>query len=191
MPVAGAVQVTLAGLSCLQVEGGSLPVASALLSARMSALISAPAAGFGLADIDGIVVALLACELDPLRPAQMPNPAATRITAASAASQSGRRYQRGPRGRPEGGGAPPGWPGSPGPSMPNSRRWDVRAPGGAPHSCPAKADDPAPTLPGATGSTGSAACGWLATLPQEYRSGAGPAWLPAGAPVRGPPVTAP
>src|SRR6266487_1029115 len=105
MPAAGAVQVTLARLSCLQLEGGSLPVASALLFARMSAFISALVVGLGLADIDGIVVARLACEPEPLRPAQVPSPAATRTTAASAASQPGRRYQRGPRGPPGDGGA--------------------------------------------------------------------------------------
>src|SRR6266852_2865180 len=136
MPVTGAVQVTLAGLSCLQVEGGSLPVASALSFARMSAFISAPATGFGLADIDGIVVAPFACEPEALRPAQVPRPAATRTTAATAASQRVRRYQRGSRGRPGAGWALAGWPGSPGPAMPDSRRCDVRVP---PPCCPALA----------------------------------------------------
>src|SRR6266487_3875926 len=190
MPAAGAVQVTLAGLSCLQDEGGSLPVASALWFARMSAFISALVVGLGLADIDGIVIALFACEPDPLRPAQVPRPAATRITAASAASQRGRRYQRGSRGRLDRGGAPAGCPGSPGPAVPNSRRCDVRAP----HGCPVPetpAGDPAATLPGAIGSTGSAAYAWPATLLQEYLSGGAPGWLPAGAPVRGPAVAPP
>src|SRR2546421_3276816 len=108
MPAAGAVQVSLAGLSCLQLEGGSLPVASALLFARMSAFISALVVGLGLADIDGIVVAPLACEPDPFRPTQVPRPAATRTTATSVAIQRGWRYQRGPRGRPGDGGAPAG-----------------------------------------------------------------------------------
>src|SRR5215831_8974120 len=101
MPAAGAVQVTLSGLSCLQVEGGSWPLASALLSARMSAAISA--LGFGFGDIDGIVA--LWCDPDPRSPAQVPAPARTRTTAASTAIQRGLRYQRGSLG-------PPG-PGSP------------------------------------------------------------------------------
>src|SRR5690348_18254640 len=103
MPDTGAVQVTLSGLPCLQVEGGSWPLASALLSARMSAAISAPVFGFG--DIDGIVA--LWCDPDPLSPAQVPKPARIRATAASTAIQRGRRYQRGSRG-PAGGG-PTGW----------------------------------------------------------------------------------
>src|SRR6266536_1721610 len=106
MAAAGAVQVTFAGLSCLQVGGGSLPLASALALVRASALISALAvcAGFGL---DGVMVGmLLPGELVALRPAQVPRPAAARTSAASAASQRGRRYQRGAGGRPAGGGAP-------------------------------------------------------------------------------------
>src|SRR6478672_12307820 len=108
-PAAGPVQVTFVGPSCLQVEAGSLPVASPLLFARTSAFISALAAGFcfALADIDGIVVAPLACEPDALRPAQVLRPATARTRAASTAIQRGCRYQRGLRGRP-GGGAPAG-----------------------------------------------------------------------------------
>src|ERR1700733_14728350 len=48
MPVAGAVQVTWVGVSCLQADGGSMPPASLLLFARMTAFISAP--GTGLCD---------------------------------------------------------------------------------------------------------------------------------------------
>src|SRR2546430_2492662 len=105
MPVTGAAQVTLAEPSCLQLEGGSWPFASALLFASMSAFISAlvVCVGFGLADMDGMVILPLACEPEPLSPAQMPSPAATRTRATRAASQRGRRYQRGPRGRPGGG----------------------------------------------------------------------------------------
>src|SRR5215475_3131679 len=130
MPAAGAVQVTLAGLSCLQVEGGSWPLASALLFARMSAFISALGAGvcFGAADIDGMFIALFACEPAAFRPAQVPRPAATRITAASAASQPGRRYQRRSRGRPAGGGALAGGPGLSGPVGPDSRRCEMMVP---------------------------------------------------------------
>src|SRR5690242_1251050 len=121
MPATGAVQVTLAGLSCLQAEGGSWPFASGLLFARASAAISALVVGFGLADIDGIVA--LWCDLDPFSPAQVPRPARTRTTAASAAIQRGRRYQRGSRGPADGGtadGGPAAWPCvPPGPGSPS------------------------------------------------------------------------
>ena len=115
-------QVTYVWLSCLQADGGNRPLAWRLLFARMTAFISGPVVGlgFGLGDI---VVEALACAPEPpLRPAQMPTPARSTTTAASAASQRGRRYQRGPRGSPWDGGAPAGWPGSPGPAMPYSRR---------------------------------------------------------------------
>ena len=108
MPGAGAVQVTWVGVFCLQVEGGSRPLASLLLFARMSAFISA--IGTGLCDI---VPEVPACPLEPLRPIQVPSPATARISTASGASQRGWRYQCGPRGRSGGGWAPAGWPGSP------------------------------------------------------------------------------
>src|SRR5436309_2909984 len=107
MPAAGAVQVTWAGLSCLQVEGGSLPVASPLLFARASALISGPAVGLGVG-VDDIFAATLACEPEPLRPTQVLTPATTRATAASTAIQRGRRYHCGSCGPPGDGGAPAG-----------------------------------------------------------------------------------
>src|ERR1700759_4528602 len=112
MPGAGAVQVTWVAEACLQVEGGSRPWAWALLFVTMIAFISALVAGFGFGGIDGIVEAP-ACEPEPLRPAQMPTPARSTTAAASAASQRGCRYQRGPFGWPGGGGVPaPGWPAS-------------------------------------------------------------------------------
>src|SRR6185312_12020515 len=100
MPAAGAVQVTSVALVCLQVEGGSLPVASPLLLARTSAAISGLGVGldFGVGDI---FIAALACEPEPLRPTQVPTPTRTRTTAASAAIQRGRRYHCGPRGPPD------------------------------------------------------------------------------------------
>src|SRR5512140_1673557 len=109
MPEAGAVQVTWVWLSCLQVDGGSWPLASLLLFARISAAISAPVVGLGFG-LGVIVVEAWACPPEPpLRPAQMPTPARSTTTAASAASQRGCRYQRGPRGSPWDGGAPAGW----------------------------------------------------------------------------------
>src|SRR6185312_638845 len=102
MPAAGAVQVTSVALVCLQVEGGSLPVASPLLLARTSAAISGLGVGldFGVGDI---FIAALACEPEPLRPTQVPTPTRTRTAAASAAIQRGRRYHCGSRGPPGGG----------------------------------------------------------------------------------------
>src|SRR5580692_10590947 len=89
MPVAGAVQVTWVGVSCVQAEGGSRPVAPLLLFARMSAFISVLGTGFEAP----------ACAPEPLlRPIQVPRPATTRTAAASTAIQRGCRYQRGPRG---------------------------------------------------------------------------------------------
>src|ERR1700730_8888 len=99
MPVAGAVQVTWVGVSCVQAEGGSRPVASLLLFARMSAFISALGTGFEAP----------ACAPEPLlRPIQVPRPATTRTAAASTAIQRGCRYHRGPRGPRGDGGAPAG-----------------------------------------------------------------------------------
>src|SRR5258705_485475 len=111
MPAAGAVQVTWVELSCLQEEGGSLPVASPLLFARRSAVISAPGVGLGFGVEDIFIAALGGCEPEPLRPIQVPTPARTRTTAASAAIQRGRRYPCGPRGPPRDGGALQGGPG--------------------------------------------------------------------------------
>src|SRR5690242_10096331 len=123
MPGAGAVQVTVVALACLQAEGGIRPLASALWLARMSAAISALLVGFGFGDIDAITA--LVCGPDRLSPAQVPSPARTRTTAASTAIQRGWRYQRGSRG-PAGGPAGraadgpaagrtalAGWPGPP------------------------------------------------------------------------------
>src|SRR6201994_548424 len=112
MPAAGAVQVTSVCLVLLQVEGGSLPVASPLLLARMSAVISGLCVGLGFGVCD-IFIAALACEAGPLRPNQAPPPAKSTTTAASAPIQRGRRYHCGSRGPPgDGGGAAAGGPGS-------------------------------------------------------------------------------
>ena len=107
MPAAGAVQVMCVELSCLQDEGGSLPVASPLLLVRASAVISALVFGLGFG-VDDIFIEAFACGLEPLRPTQVLTPARTRTTAASAAIQRGRRYHCGPRGPPGDGGAPAG-----------------------------------------------------------------------------------
>src|SRR5215831_9330983 len=110
MPGAGAVQVTWVWVFCLQADGGSRPLAWRLEFVRMTARISAPIAGlgFGLCDID---IEAVGCPWEPpLRPAQMPTPARSTTTAASAAIQRGCRYQRGPRGPPWDGGAPADWP---------------------------------------------------------------------------------
>src|SRR5215467_7931416 len=112
MPAAGAVQVTTVALVCLQVEGGSWPVASPLLLARTTAAISGLGVGLGLGVCDGLIAAV-ACEPEPLRPIQVPTPARSRTTAASAAIQRGRRYHCGSRGPPgDGGGAAANGPGS-------------------------------------------------------------------------------
>src|SRR4051812_30835613 len=103
MPEAGAVQVTVVGMPCLQVAGGIRPVASELLSARVSAVIRALVLGVGLADAGG--GAALWRGPDPRSAAQVPSPARTRAAAARTAIQRGWRYQRGSR-RPAGGGAP-------------------------------------------------------------------------------------
>src|SRR4029077_15322224 len=116
------------GLVCLQVEGGSLPVASPLLLARTIALISGLGVGLGLGVCD-ISLAPVSGEPEPLRPTQVPAPARTRTTAASTAIQRGLRYHCGSRGPPgDGGGAAAGGPGSPGPAMPYSRRWEAMVP---------------------------------------------------------------
>src|ERR1700751_2845620 len=125
---AGAVQVTWVWLSCLQADGGNRPLASRLWFARMTAFISGPLVGLGSGLCD-IVAEALGCPLEPpLRPAQMPSPAMSTTTAASATIQRGCRYQRGPPGPPRDGGAPASWPGPPGPATPYSRRWEVRVP---------------------------------------------------------------
>src|SRR6201989_147249 len=108
MPAAGAVQVTCVELSCLQVEGGSLPVASPLLLVSASAVISALVFGLGFG-VDDIFIEPFGGGLDPLRPIQVPTPASSTTTAASAAIQRGRRYHFGSRGPPgDGGGAAAG-----------------------------------------------------------------------------------
>src|SRR6476659_11202582 len=128
MPAAGAVQVTCVELSCLQVEGGSLPVASPLLLVRASAVISALVLGLGFG-VDDIFTAAFGCGPEPLRATHVPTPASTRTTAASAAIQRGRRYHCGSRGPPgDGGGAAAGGPGSPGSAMPYSRRCEAMVP---------------------------------------------------------------
>src|SRR5204862_183324 len=110
MPEAGAVQVTCVELFCLQVEGGSLPVASPLLLVRASAVISALVFGLGFG-VDDIFIAAFGCVPGPLRATQVPTPASSRTTAASAAIQRGRRYHCGPSGPPGAGGVPAGVPG--------------------------------------------------------------------------------
>src|SRR5690349_15179992 len=107
MPAAGAVQVTCVELSCLQVEGGSLPVASPLLLVRASAVIRALVFGLGFG-VDDIFIEAFACEPEPLRAAQVPTPASSTTTAASATIQRGRRYHRGPGAPPADGGTPAG-----------------------------------------------------------------------------------
>src|SRR5882672_5653476 len=107
MPGAGAVQVTAAAPACLQVDGGIRPMASALLSASVSAAISALVVCLGLG---GAAVAAPWSDPDPRSPAQVLSPARTRTTAARPAIQRGRRYQRGargPAGGPAGGRAAP------------------------------------------------------------------------------------
>src|SRR5215475_8543440 len=128
MPDAGAVQVTTVALVCLQVEGGSLPVASPLLLARMSAAISGLGVGLGFGVCDTFIAAL-ACEPEPLRPTQVPTPARIRTTAASAAIQRGLRYHCGSRGPPgDGGGGPGGGRGSVGPATPSPGGGGATAP---------------------------------------------------------------
>src|SRR5690348_9138628 len=123
IPPYGAVQVTTAGTPCLQVEGGSLPLASGLLFARMSAAISALVLGFGLCDVAG---AALWCDPPPFSPAQVPSPTRSRPTAASTAIQRGWRYQRGSRGGGPAGGPADGRPGPacrPGPPRSGPAYW--------------------------------------------------------------------
>ena len=62
IPGAGAVHVTIVALCCLQVEGGSRPLAPPLWFARMIALISALGLAFGLAGADE---AAWLCAWDP------------------------------------------------------------------------------------------------------------------------------
>src|ERR1700760_372777 len=107
MPDAGAVQVTCVAVSCLQVEGGSLPVASPLLFVKASAVIRALVFGLGFG-VDNIFIASFGWVPEPLRPIQVPTPASSTTTAASATIQRGRRYPCGPRGPPDDGGAPAG-----------------------------------------------------------------------------------
>src|SRR6516165_172821 len=97
MPGAGAVQVTIVVLCCLQVDGGSRPLAPPLSFASVSALISALGGwAFGLAEADMEDMAIPpACAFDPpLTRAQVPRPAATRTSAVSAAIHPGRANQR-------------------------------------------------------------------------------------------------
>src|SRR6516225_5214940 len=127
MPGAGAVQVTIVALCCLQVEGGIRPLAPPLWLASVSAAISAlGGSAFGLAeaDMDDIDMAP-PCGFDPpLTRAQVPRPAATRTSAVSAAIHPGRANQRrGGPDRPGAGGcgsAPPGGGGSLA-----GRRWET------------------------------------------------------------------
>src|SRR6516164_5690531 len=57
MPGCGAVQVTIVALCCLQVDGGSRPLAPPLWLASMSAAISALSGfAFGLADMDDVAM---------------------------------------------------------------------------------------------------------------------------------------
>src|SRR5215472_4664320 len=116
MPGAGAVQVTIVALCCLQVDGGIRPISPPLWLASVSAAISALGGlAFGLADadIDDMDMAP-ACGFDPpLTSAQVPRPATTRTSAVSAAIQPGRANQRrrGPGG-PDAGGPDAGGRGS-------------------------------------------------------------------------------
>src|SRR6478672_12144122 len=202
MPAAGALEVKSVPLVCLQVEGGSLPMASPLLLARMSAAISGLCVGLGFGVCD-IFIAALACEPEPLRPTQVPTPARTRATAASTAIQRGRRYHCGSRGPPgDGGGAAAGGPGSPGSAMPYSRRCEAMVP---PELLCRDAAWPAPGVApslgwpyaagalGATGSTtGPPECTRLVMVLQENWSGGGvSARLPGGVPVCGPETDVP
>src|SRR5215831_18494579 len=101
-PGAGASQVTMVALCCLQLEDGSSPFASPLWLASMSALINAVGGfSFGLADI-GDMPMPCASDFDPLLTrAHVAAPAAIRTMAVRAAIQRGRRNlpHRG-RGRP-------------------------------------------------------------------------------------------
>ena len=93
IPGAGAVHVTIVALCCLQVRGGSRPLAPPLWLARIIAAIKA-LGGFGVPDADE---AALFCGFDPDRPltrAQVPAPAASRNRAVRAAIQPGRANQR-------------------------------------------------------------------------------------------------
>src|SRR5579864_32255 len=97
----------MAGLFCLQLDGGRKPLASPLWLVTASAIISALSAGFfGAGDMVGMALPL--CDPEPLSPAQVPRPAMTSSSAASTAIHRGWRYHRGPRGRPGGGRAPDG-----------------------------------------------------------------------------------
>ena len=93
MPGAGAVQVTIVEPCCLQVEGGSLPVATELSFVSLSALISALGAaffGFALADIVGMVFARPATSSRSARPrCPVPRPPGPGRQAAPASAACG------------------------------------------------------------------------------------------------------
>src|SRR5580704_1565973 len=114
MPVNGASQVTIAVPCCLQLEGGSLPAASALLLVVTSALIKALVFGlaFALADIDAMALMPAACEPEPpLSTAQVPTPAPMTTRAARAAIQGTSLRREREAGGPAGGGEPACEPG--------------------------------------------------------------------------------
>src|SRR5579859_6858336 len=97
MPGAGAVQITCVALICLQLAAGSRPLAPPLSLATMIAFISALVGvllTLGLADIDGMVMAPGRDPWPAPSPAQMPAPAAARISTVSTAIQRGWRNQR-------------------------------------------------------------------------------------------------
>src|SRR5216684_4008510 len=92
MPATGASHITMVEPCCLHVDGGSLPAASALLFARTIAFISALVVGFGfgLADMDGMVILPPACEPEPLSPAQgWPGPDGDTATFPGASGPTG------------------------------------------------------------------------------------------------------
>src|SRR5215469_12791444 len=158
MPGAGAVQVTIVALCCLQVDGGIRPLAPPLRLASVSAAISAlGGSAFGLAeaDMDDIDMAPL-CAFDPLLTrAQVPRPAATRTSAVSAAIHPGRANQRrGGPDRPGAGGCGSAPPGGGGGSL-AGRRWETMVspcrarPAGVPAAGPPAASGGGPNAGGA------------------------------------------
>src|SRR5579859_644032 len=168
IPGAGAVQVTIVAPCCLQLEGGSSPLAPPLWSASMIAAISAlggAGLALALAVIDGMVMAAARPPWPPLSPAQIPAPAAIRISAVSAAIQRGwRNHRRGAPARP----APapgPGWlpPGGapPAPDGSAGRRWETMvSPRCVSTAC----------VTGAAVSAGWPASGAVARLPRAARA---------------------
>src|SRR5580693_5578026 len=90
MPSAGAVQVTAVAACWRQVEGGRSPFASGDLSASSSAASSGLVVIRLLADADGMAMAGWRRGWDPKPPparTQLAVPAATRTSAATAASR--------------------------------------------------------------------------------------------------------